>query len=1254
MNTRHSTAPARPWWVMPAACLATVLALPVNAGVAFNIPDDPLTTGVRVAPNILFILDDSGSMAFNYMPDDVPGTTTTNIASLAYPRNTLSYNPAVTYLTWTQSDGSRMTGGTDYSKAYGDSNLVGGWTANLGAMTTCNVYSGGGGSYSGGGGGDDGNSDGGGGGGGGGYDPFPFTTLKLKYDCGGIRTYYVPKDVNNQASFGDGSNYYRFQIMPNGSNIQRGVFGKVTGNSGNETVAPAPTPVPAAGNVHTLTGHSAKQKLFITIKNKENSKFSTKSIQFFVKRPDNTEICRGQVNAGRGGSCNIWITDAGNYTVTIQPTAAADTNAAYDLTARWVGDTNSCDPRSSSAVGSSDWVDCAANVILPNATRTLSQELANYATWYSYHRTRIKVAKAGAGDAFAPLGSSVRVGLRTIWGRAANNTYPIPVGSGDGRFMDDSSTGVTNRSQWYTSLYSREGKDNTPLRSALQQAGDYFSNTSKSGPYGPEDVASQFSCRQNFTILTTDGYWNQDDSYSSVDEQDNESGKLITGPGGKSYQYLPKAPYSSADKDTLADVAMKYWKTDLRSDLLNNVPTTTNDDSDPKNGDPAFWQHMVTFGISIGLKTTAGWSNIQDAGLNPAWPNPHTEDPNTDYATRVDDLLHAAMNGHGTFVSASNPEEFVSGLKQALANIAKRTSSFSNVSTNAASIKAGGKVFNASYVSGIWTGAIKAWNLDANNAPSTLAWAASIPAFASRRSHVFTYNGTGGASFPTAAQTTMLDRSGGGVSNFPVSGANNANYIMGDTSLEGSNPGQLRQRESLLGDIVNSSPVYVADTDTLYAGANDGMLHAFDAKTGIEQFAYVPNLLTFSTLAQISRGDYTHKWSVDGPQVVTSRALTPSENWLVGSIGRGGKGMYGLDVSTPGAFSTTNVKWEMAETPLNNMGLVTGRPVLAKIKSGTAAAIVGNGVNSANNHAVLLVINIKTGAVIKELDTGEGSAATPNGLSAPTAILGEDGKSIAYAYAGDRLGNVWKFDMRDALPSKWTIKKLFTAKASGGSGAVQPIAGGLTVATDPKTFKRWVFFGTGSYLTSSEADDKTSNAQGMYGIIDDDKLVNYSDLDKRTIINTGAVQNGYPVRTFEAKADLSAGKLGWYLSLPGAGERIVQDAMLVSNIMITASMIPEGDACEMSGSGYINAIDAFTGTSLGNSFFDLDGNPATKSEVNGISVGSVNYGVGMPTLPVLLDGKLIVGGTNAGDMPGAGGIARRSWGRVSWREIREN
>lgn len=88
---------------------------------------------------------------------------------------------------------------------------------------------------------------------------------------------------------------------------------------------------------------------------------------------------------------------------------------------------------------------------------------------------------------------------------------------------------------------------------------------------------------------------------------------------------------------------------------------------------------------------------------------------------------------------------------------------------------------------------------------------------------------------------------------------------MGNQTKEGVAPGKLRTRTTLLGDIVDSSPTYVTDTNTVYIGANDGMLHAFNAANGQELFAYIPGIINFGNLADLSRRDYDHRWFVDGP-----------------------------------------------------------------------------------------------------------------------------------------------------------------------------------------------------------------------------------------------------------------------------------------------------------------------------------------------------------------------------------------------------
>src|SRR5699024_6483924 len=140
---------------------------------------------------------------------------------------------------------------------------------------------------------------------------------------------------------------------------------------------------------------------------------------------------------------------------------------------------------------------------------------------------------------------------------------------------------------------------------------------------------------------------------SNIGNEDGTSGAKITAANGQTYKYSPAAPYEDDHSATLADVAMHYWKTDLRDDLSNAVATS--------NADPAFWQHMVNF--TVGLGVFGGIKPTKDGGLSAQnlakfengslkWPDP-TDNEDAD---RIDDLFHAAVNSRGQFFSAANPD----------------------------------------------------------------------------------------------------------------------------------------------------------------------------------------------------------------------------------------------------------------------------------------------------------------------------------------------------------------------------------------------------------------------------------------------------------------------------------------------------------------------------------------------------------------------------------------------------------------------
>lgn len=1254
-RNRRTGTTHRQWWAGPLAMLATLLSLPASAN--FDIPNDPLTTGARVPPNILFILDDSGSMGWKYMynPDvtsvtggginsgrtgnntssdstvDTGDTGINGLYDQSYATNTLYYNPNTTYTPWLDSTGAQVPGGTSYTSAYSSANYV----THVSSGTTSGT-----------------------------------TNLSTA-----TRTFYVPKSATSART--DATQYYRYQILTN-QRIVRSERLQPTFSPVNNGATIATGLSATTGNhagTYTVTVPSGATNLRFTI---AGPNCTGQCANVYARRDNNpTTTNNNCASAGTGNNESCVASGANNATWNVRVYAGStfsNVTLSYSYTTQELDNTGQASVGCDTTTSGWGWRNCTyatpTTAAFPSG-RSEAAELTNFATWYSFYRTRTKAAKAGASIAFNELDAQVRVGFRTIHSReggsGVNNpthTNPIPVNYNQGLFdnPNGASGSNNNRQRWYNRLFLATASDGTPLRSALNNAGVYFSDRRAGGAYGPESTVDQLACRQNFSILTTDGYWNGDGSLSSGGDQDGTDGDVITSPTSETYQYKAALPYrdgaSLSRTNTLADIAMRYWKNDLVADMPNIVPTTT--------ANPAFWQHMVTFGISIGLKGTLDQSSVQEVvaaggprmgGAAVNWPA-----PSADSVNNIDDLLHAAVNGRGTFLSAGNPEEFADGLKAALAAIVERTGSFSNVAANSTALDAGARVFQANYVSGVWVGEMRSQPVSLASGVEpvdcTLAtqpsngWCASkgIPTtgrkvFTSNghNNGLIVTNGTSGLEFPThatAAQLTSLQRTAP-LWQYPVSGADNAAYIAGNRTLELNQTGELRNRNHLLGDIVGSSPAYVKDTNTLYVGANDGMLHAISAANGSEQFAYIPGIINWNNLGTLSRQDYGHRYFVDGPIVVTSRQQTPGKNLLVGALGKGGKGLFSLDVSNPAGFGTGSFKWERADTPGLNMGLIQGRPILGK-KGSTNVVVLGNGVNSTSNKAVLIVLDLETGSVIREIDTGVGNALLPNGLSAPTAVLGADGRTIAYVYAGDMQGNVWKFDLTSTASAGWSVTKVFEA------GLTRPISGGIAVAIDPKTNKRWLFFGTGRYLTAG--DVASTATQGIYGVMDGTTTLTASDLTQRTISVTSSNGN---LRGFQAKTALPATSKGWYINLPEAGERVVQDAQVVSTFMITASMIPEGDACESSGKGYVNALDAFTGTSAGASYFDLNGGGTSNDVVGGVPVGSVNLGVGMPTLPNLMRGMLVVGGSAGSDLGAPPTLAPR-WDRASWREIRRD
>lgn len=911
---------------------------------------------------------------------------------------------------------------------------------------------------------------------------------------------------------------------------------------------------------------------------------------------------------------------------------------------------SSCDDSGCSNISNFTWTAADGTV----TTRTIAEEWQNYANWYHYYRTRTKMAKASVSRAFADLGEEFRVGFRTIHNR---NTFNIPVGNDNGLFRG------TNRETWYERLLDATASSGTPLREALGRAGEYFKTTGASGPYGPEDTDEQLSCRQNFAILTTDGYWNGNAAGLADARADNDStaGAEITGPNGAAYTYSPVRPYRDGRSNTLADVAMYYWKNDLRSDLKNDVPVSSSN--------PAFWQHMTTFGISIGergvLDPESDLTGLTDGST--LWPA-----PGNDRQANIDDLWHAALNSRGEFVVASDPDAFAKALTDALDAIGGRLGSGSALAANSTKLETGTTTFQAQYFSANWSGDLKAYSVNATTGAisSEPVWSAAalIPAPASRT--IKFYDPSGGYGDFTWSNLSTAQKTALG------NDENIFNYLRGDRSLEEPD-GSLRKRNGVLGAIVHSQPVFVgkpnarlfvgalfagADeyasfaaskasrTPVVYVGANDGMLHGFNANTGVETFAFVPSA-AIGGLAAYADPDYQHRYFVDGEVTVADiyRSANPGRGWktvLVGTMGRGGKTVFALDVTDP-----TNVKF-LWEKSLAAVGNVLGKPVIAQVADGDWRVIIGNGPNSTGDRAQLVMIGIEDGTVTT-VDTGVGS---DNGLSA-VYTWDSDGDSFAdTAYAGDLRGNLWRFSGLGSSPS---ASLLFAAMDDDDNP--QPITAAPLAGKNPDTGDVWVFFGTGRYL--NEADTSDTSMQTWYGLIDSgSEILGRAQLKSRAILAEGVI-NGFDARAIEepAAGDM-AGKRGWYIDLTGTRERMVLPNQFVGTVLVGTSRIPDStDPCNPSGRGFVMAIDPFSGGRLPDSFFDftLDGffTNSDKLLVDGEYLAV--SGIGFSSSP---NNPLFMGGGETGGVMMVGledGSQRKidtrvfgaEAGRLSWREI---
>ena len=381
-------------------------------------------------------------------------------------------------------------------------------------------------------------------------------------------------------------------------------------------------------------------------------------------------------------------------------------------------------------------------------------------------------------------------------------------------------------------------------------------------------------------------------------------------------------------------------------------------------------------------------------------------------------------------------------------------------------------------------------------------------------------------------------------------------FLRGDRTREAGHGGPFRDRASRQADSVNARLWHApgqAGTESeaarppmLYLGGNGGMLHAFDATTGAERFAYVPQGVV-PQLAALTRPHYTHRYFVDGsPFTADVFEGDARSHWLFGFLGAGGKGYFAVDVRDLAAFATEDKAAEQVrlDTTVDtdpDLGHIFSEPVrergeptltrqVTRLNDGRWALLSGNGYNSERQRAVLL-IQYLDGA--RELRTIVADGAGGNGLSAPR-LVDTDGDGVPdIAYAGDLRGQLWKFDLGARSAADWAPafggKPFFIAQDANGKR--QPITSAPLWLAHPGG-GRMVVVGTGRLLT--EADRGDTATQSIYGLHDKAE-------PEPIPAGRGALVRQAVDQATSKNAVADAGgeaRRGWYIDLPVPGERV--------------------------------------------------------------------------------------------------------------------
>ena len=444
---------------------------------------------------------------------------------------------------------------------------------------------------------------------------------------------------------------------------------------------------------------------------------------------------------------------------------------------------------------------------------------------------------------------------------------------------------------------------------------------------------------------------------------------------------------------------------------------------------------------------------------------------------------------------------------------------------------------------------------------------------------------------------------------------------------------------------------------TVYLPANDGMLHAFDAKTGNERWAFIPSgaLSELWRLADFSLAK-NFRYLLDGTAVagdicpLAPAAKCSASDWrtiLVGGLGAAGREYFALDITDP---EQPKLLWTLSADTESQLGYAIGKPVITKRRDGTWVVVIASGYNNVkpgDGHGVLFVLSAPTGTVLNRIDTGAGSESDPAGLAQLNAWVDNPLDNTAERlYGGDLLGNLWRFDISDPVPegAAGAVKLAHFVR----NGLIQPVTARpelslVRIGTQAITV---VSVGTGRYLGTSDVQDKS--VQSVYTLRDSLTSVGLGDVRSLSSVVRKRLIADADDRSISGEAVDWLLNDGWYVDLdatPDSGERVTLDPEQQLGLLSVIANVPDNNACRPSAQSWAYAFNYLTGNfvplAIGSS------GVGRKVSASSLIAGARLLRVGNRVVSLLTDDSGNISSVSQPADTGAAPAVRR----VAWREL---